>query len=164
VIPVFSVVGSKSGVGKTTVLCNIIKELKNRGYRIGTVKHNVHGFDMDRPGKDTWLHRAAGASVVAAVSPERMAIIEESNEEYSLDDVINKIQNVDIIITEGYKSKNKPKLEVFRKEASEELYSKDEELFCIVTDKHFDKNIPQFDFSQVKEITDLIEDKFLNKG
>jgi molybdopterin-guanine dinucleotide biosynthesis protein B len=160
-IPVFSIVGSKSNVGKTRVLCNIIRELRSRGYRVGTIKHDVHGFDIDHPGKDTWLHAQAGANVVTISSSKKMAIIEQLEEEYSLEDVINKINNVDIIITEGYKAENKPKLEVFRKEMSEKLCSKDDELFGIITDTPFNKTIPQFDFSQTKEIVDLIEEKFL---
>ncbi|MBU5425163.1 molybdopterin-guanine dinucleotide biosynthesis protein B [Tissierella pigra] len=160
-IPVFSVVGSKSNVGKTTVLCKIISELRNRGYRVGTIKHDVHGFEIDKPGKDTWLHAEAGANVVSISSPRKMAIIEQVEEEYTLDAVIEKIDNVDIIITEGYKNENKPKLEVFRKEVAEKLHSKDEELFGIITDKTFHKNIPQFDFTEIKEVVDLIEERFL---
>ena len=101
-IPVFSVVGSKSNVGKTTVLCNIIRELKARGYRVATIKHDLHGFDIDHPGKDTWLHAEAGADIVSISSSKKMAIIEKLEEEYTLDEMIEKIKNVDIIITEGY--------------------------------------------------------------
>lgn len=160
-IPVFSVVGSKSNVGKTTVLCQIIKELRNRGYRVATIKHDVHNFEIDYPGKDTWKHREAGANIVAISSPKRMAIIEELEEEYSLDQVIDRIKNVDIIITEGYKSEGKPKLEVFRKSVANKIHSRDQDLFAIVTDTPIDKNIPQFNFTQTKEIVDLIESKFL---
>ena len=160
-IPVFSVVGSKSNVGKTTVLCNIIRELKARGYRVATIKHDVHGFDIDHPGKDTWLHAEAGADIVSISSSKKMAIIEKVQEEYSLDEMIEKIKNVDIIISEGYKYGDKAKLEVFRKEVAEGLNSKDEDLFGIVSDKKFDKDIPQFDFHQIDELVDLIEEKFL---
>lgn len=160
-IPVFSIVGSKSNVGKTTVLCGVIRVLKERGYRVGTIKHDVHGFEIDHPGKDTWLHAQAGADIVAISSSKKMAIIEKLEEGYTLDEMIRKIKNVDIIITEGYKAGNKEKLEVFRKEITHELASKDEELFAIVTDTVFDKNIPQFRFDQIEEIVDLIEKKFL---
>lgn len=162
-IPVFSVVGSKSNVGKTTVLCNIIRELKARGYRVATIKHDVHGFDIDHPGKDTWLHAEAGADIVSISSSKKMAIIEKVEEEYSLDEMIKKIKGVDIIISEGYKYGDKAKLEVFRKEVAEELNSKDEDLFGIVTNKKFDKDIPQFDFDQIDKLVDLIEDKFLRE-
>lgn len=162
-IPVFSVVGSKSNVGKTTVLCNIIRELKTRGYKVATIKHHAHNFDIDHPHKDTWLHGEAGADIVSISSPKKMAIIEKVEEEYTLDEMIKKIKNVDIIITEGYKHGDKQKLEVFRKEIGEELNSKDEDLFAIVTNRIFHKDIPQFDFDQIEELVDLIEKRFLLK-
>lgn len=161
-IPVFSIVGSESGVGKTTVLCEIIGELKQRGYKVATIKHHHRGdFEIDKPGKDTWKHAQAGADVVVISSEVKIAKIEKLEEECSLDDIVKDIKNVDIIITEGYKGENKPKLEVIRKEISEKLYSKDEELFCIVTDFSLENKVPQFDFGEIKEIVDLIEEKFL---
>ncbi len=160
-IPVFSVVGSRADVGKTTILCKIIKELKKRGYRVGTIKHYEGDFEIDRPGKDTWKHAKAGSDVVVISSKTKMAKIERPDTEYKLDDVIRDIKNVDIIITEGYRTENKPKLEVARKEISEELYSKQEELFCIVADFSFENEIPQFGFDDTDKIVDLIEDKFL---
>ena len=164
-IPVVSIVGIKSKVGKTTVICKIISELKNRGYKVGVIKHDVHGFEIDHPGKDTWLHAQAGADVVSISSHEKMAIIEKVEREYSLDEMIGKINNVDIILTEGYKQENKPKIEVFRKDVSEELYSKEEDLIAIITDTYFELDIPQFSFSKVDKIVDLLERKFsLRKG
>ena len=161
-IPVFSIVGSESGVGKTTVLCELIGELKKRGYKVATIKHHHRGdFEIDKPGKDTWKHAQAGADVVVISSEVKIAKIEKLEEECRLDDIVKDIKNVDIIITEGYKDENKPKLEVIRKEISEKLYSKDEELFCIVTDFLLENKVPQFDFGEIKEIVDLIEKKFL---
>lgn len=162
-IPVFSIVGTNSKIGKTTVLCNIIKELKSREYKVCTIKHDVHGFDIDHPGKDTWKHAQAGADIVAISSPKKMAMIEKVENEYRLDEIINRISNVDIIITEGYKQENKPKLEIFRKGLTNEIYSKDEDLFAIITDTPIEKEIPQFGFSEIKEVVDLIEKKFLKK-
>ena len=164
-IPVVSIVGIKSKVGKTTVICKIISELKNRGYKVGVIKHDVHGSEIDHPGKDTWLHAQVGADVVSISSHEKMAIIEKVEREYSLDEMIGKINNVDIILTEGYKQENKPKIEVFRKDVSEELYSKEEDLIAIITDTYFELDIPQFSFSKVDKIVDLLERKFsLRKG
>lgn len=161
-MPVFSVVGSKSGVGKTTIICKIIKELKKRGYKTGTIKHHHRGdFEMDKPGKDTWKHAQAGSDVVVISSEVKIAKIEKLEAEYKLDDIVKDIKNVDIIITEGYGEENKPKLEVVRKEISGDLHSKEEELFCIVTDFPFQNKIPQFDFNEIEKIVDLIEEKFL---
>lgn len=161
-IPVFSVIASRSNVGKTTALCSIIRELKSRGYKVATIKHHGHDFDIDKPGKDTWMHAEAGADIVAISSPYKIAIIERVEEEYTLDEVISKIENVDIIITEGYKWEDKPKVEIFRKEISNELFSKEEELIAMITDTPIDNKVPQFEFSEVKDFVDLIESKFLN--
>lgn len=162
-IPVLSVIASKSNVGKTTVLCDIIRELKHKGYRVATIKHDVHGFDIDHPGKDTWLHAEAGADIVAISSAKKMAIIEKVEDEYSLEEVISKIKNVDIIITEGYKTENKPKIEILRREVSTDIFSKADELFAIISDYPIDNDIPQFDFSEVKKLVNLIESNFLKK-
>lgn len=163
-IPVLSVVGSRSGVGKTTILCKIIGELKKRGYRVATIKHHKGDFEIDYPGKDTWKHAEAGADVVFISSPTKLAKIEKVEREYSLDDIISQIVNVDIIITEGYKWENKPKLEVLRKEISTGLVSKEEELIGIVTDFPLNKNVPKFNFQQVEEIVNLIEVKLLKSN
>lgn len=160
-IPVFSIVANSSKVGKTTVLCDIIKELKSRRYRVCTIKHDVHGFEIDHPGKDTWKHSQAGSDIVVISSPQKMAMIEKVEKEYSLDEIISKIHNVDIIITEGYKQENKPKLEVFRKETSKEIWSKNEDLFAIITNRPLNINVPQYAFSEIKEAVDLIERLFL---
>lgn len=161
-IPVFSIIGAKSNVGKTTVLCKIIEELKYRRYRVATIKHHRGDFQMDYPEKDTWKHYQAGADMVILSSPVKFARIEKKENEYELDVIINEIKNVDIIITEGYKTENKPKLEVIRKEISNKLISKEEELFAIVTDFPLDIKKPQFGFEETKQIVDFIEEKFLH--
>lgn len=160
-IPVFSIVSSQSNMGKTTLMCKIIEELKARGYKIATIKHHWGDFEIDQPGKDSWKHRQAGADTVIISSPTKIASIREVEERTRLDDIIEKIKDVDIIITEGYGFENKPKLEVIRKELSQKLDSKEEELFAIVADFELDTRIPQFTFQQLGEIVDLIEDKFL---
>lgn len=160
-IPVFSVVSSKSKMGKTTIICKVIEELKTRGYRVGIIKHHWGDFEIDYPGKDSWKHREAGADTVIVSSPSKFALIEKVEDKYDLDSIIGKIENVDIIITEGYRDENKPKMEVIRKELSEELICEESELFAVITDFQIASPIAQFNFSQVEEIVDLIENKFL---
>lgn len=109
--PVVSVVGT-SGSGKTTLVEKLVAELVRRGYRVGTIKHDVHGFEIDIPGKDTWRHAQAGARVVAISSPARFAIIEQVEREYTLDEVTEMIHGVALILAEGYKREDKPKIEV----------------------------------------------------
>lgn len=160
-IPVFSIVGRNSNVGKTTVTCNVIKELKSRGYRIATIKHDSKGFEIDHPGKDTWMHAQAGADIVMISSPNKFARIEKTFTEYSLNDIIMTIDNVDIIITEGYKYGDKPKIEVFRKGISLEPLEMDNSTFAIVTDTKLDSEIKQFSFEDTKDLVDLIVSKFM---
>lgn len=162
-IPIISIVGKNSNTGKTTVLCNIIRELKKRGYKVATIKHDVHGFDIDHPGKDTWKHGQAGSDIVMISSPEKFAMIEKVNEEYLLDEIVSKIKNVDIVITEGYKRENKPKLEVFRAEVADRLLCEEHELFGLVTDVPFPINTPQFAFEEIEKLVDYIVELFLVK-
>lgn len=162
-IPIISVVGW-SNSGKTTLICKLIPELNRRGYKVATIKHDVHSFDWEQPGKDTWLHRKAGAAVSAISSPRRFAMVRELKEELSLEDIVGIIKGIDLIITEGYKSGDKPKLEVFRKEHAEkmELVSPPEHLFAVASDYPFElKGIPLFDLEDVVGIVDIIQKTFL---
>ncbi len=155
-IPVISMVG-KSGVGKTTALVRVIRELKRRGYRIGTVKHDIHGFEMDKPGKDSWRHAEAGSDAVVVSGPRKMALIRKTQGEMELDDIVELMGNVDLVITEGYKRGNKPKIEVSRKELGTELLCRPEELICIMADYSVDMPVPQFDLEDAAGVVDLLE-------
>ena len=163
-IPVISIVGGKSNSGKTTLLEKLIREAKCRGWRVATLKHDVHGFEMDQPGKDTWRHDRAGADVVAISSPQRIAVLERVSDDQPLDEVLARIRGVDVIFTEGYKHANKPKIEVFRSAVHQELFSKLEELIAIASDIEFNNGIPCFGLDDVRGICDLIEEKFGIKG
>ncbi|HEX3015676.1 MAG TPA: molybdopterin-guanine dinucleotide biosynthesis protein B, partial [Desulfobacteria bacterium] len=96
--PVISIVG-KSNVGKTTLIEKLIAELKRRGFKVATVKHDVHGFEIDIPGKDTWRHAQAGADVVVISSPQKLAMINRVEQELELDQICAQVQGVDLIIT-----------------------------------------------------------------
>jgi molybdopterin-guanine dinucleotide biosynthesis adapter protein len=161
-IPIISIVG-KSDVGKTTVLEKVIRELKGRGYRLATIKHHVHWFEIDQPGKDTWRHAQAGSDVVVIAAPNRLAMIRELESELSLAEIAAMIQDVDIIITEGYKRGNKPKIEVSRAARSPGLICTREELFALVTDQDHPEmeGVPQFDLNDTINLVDLIESEFL---
>jgi molybdopterin-guanine dinucleotide biosynthesis protein B len=163
-IPVISIVGGKSNSGKTTLLEKIIGEAKSRGWRVATLKHDVHGFEMDQPGKDTWRHAQAGADVVAISSPRKIAILESVAGDQPLDEVLARIQGVDVIFTEGYKHGNKPKIEVYRSAVHLEIFSKLEELIAIASDITFNNGIPCFGLDDARGICDLIAEKFGVQG
>ncbi len=161
-IPVISVVG-KSDTGKTTLLEKLIAELKRRGYRVATIKHDTHGFDVDRPGKDSWRHAQAGSDVVVISGPNRLALIEKREQEMALDEIVSRLTNVDIILTEGYKRGDKPKIEVSRREKGSELLCTEEELLAIATDQPSEMNVPQFSLDDAAGLVNLIEERFLAK-
>jgi len=155
-IPVISFVG-KSDSGKTTLLEKVIRELKNRGIRLAIIKHDAHQFEIDHPGKDTWRHGQAGADIVAISSPNKVAMIEKRETELSLDEVIARISNVDIIITEGYKRESKPKIEVFRSAAHKELLCQPNELIAVASDVVWDIGVPCYNIDDVAGVAAEIE-------
>ncbi|MBI2873974.1 MAG: molybdopterin-guanine dinucleotide biosynthesis protein B [Firmicutes bacterium] len=120
----FSVVG-RSGSGKTTLIEKLIPELRRRGYRIATIKHDAHGFEIDRPGKDSWRHRRAGAEAVILASADTLAMIRNLDSEPALEEIVRLLegqgQAYDLIITEGYKTADQPKLEVVNTDLSREI-------------------------------------------
>src|SRR5258708_19635934 len=105
-----------SGSGKTTLLAAIIPELAARGLSVSTIKHAHHDFDIDRPGKDSWRHRQAGAREVMVASARRWALMHELRDsaEPSLDELVAHLSPADLVIVEGYKRHPHPKLEVHR--------------------------------------------------
>ncbi len=156
-VPVISVVG-RSGVGKTTVLVPIIAEIKRRGYRLGVVKHHVHDFEIDQPGKDSWRHAQAGADAVALSAPNKMALSRKLDQELPLDEIVNMMGEVDLVITEGYKHGDRPKIEVSRREHSTELVSRPEELIALMTDHPVGWAVPQFALDDAAGVVDLLEE------
>jgi molybdopterin-guanine dinucleotide biosynthesis adapter protein len=110
---VIGVCGFKNA-GKTTLVEKLVRALSQRGYRISTVKHAHHSFDIDHEGRDSFRHRKAGASEVAVVSAARWAIIHESHGDAqpSLDGILAKMAPCDFVIVEGYKRDSHEKIEV----------------------------------------------------
>ena len=165
-IPIVSIVG-KSDIGKTTLLEKLLPELTRRGYRIATVKHDVHGFEVDREGKDSWRHKQAGAHTTVISSPQKIALIRDVEKDLTLAELREKlIQDVDLILSEGYKKDVQPKIEIFRTEKHTELLcTKEDNLTAIVADKEFDIGVACFFLDDIKGVADFIEKKFLkSKG
>lgn len=107
-----------SGAGKTTLLTKLIPILTGRGLRVSTIKHAHHAFDIDQPGKDSWLHRQAGATEVLVASANRFALIHELRgaAEPGLDELLSKLAPADIVIVEGFRHGHHPKIEIYRPE------------------------------------------------
>jgi len=159
-LPVISIVG-KSDAGKTTLLEKLVRELKARGYRVATVKHDAHSFEIDRPGKDTWRHAQAGSDHVVIASPNRIAHIQRLERELTLPEIVATIHDADIVLTEGYKRGPAPKIEVSRAEKGRELLCARDELVALAADQPFDMDVPQFGLDDAAGLVDLIERRFL---
>ena len=158
--PILSIVG-RSQSGKTTIIEKLIPELKKRGYRIGTIKHAHHGFDIDKSGKDSWRHRHAGADAVVVAAPGQIALVKDDQSD-SLDGLLHYFDGMDLIITEGYKTQSKPKIEVLRAARHSRLVCADDPwLVAVVTDVACDSNVPVFGLEDITPLADLIEKKFL---
>ena len=159
--PVISIVG-RSNSGKTTFLEKMIRELKSRHYRVAVIKHDTHGFEIDHPGKDTWRMGQAGSDIVMISSPGKMAMIMKTNQELSLDQLQAQILGeVDIILSEGYKMGDKPKIEISRAEVGNELLCSKEELLALVTDQSFNLDVPHFGLDDASGVVDLLVGSFL---
>ncbi len=151
--------------GKTTLTEKLVAELVLRGYRIATVKHAHHEFDIDHEGRDSYRHRKAGASQVAVVSSKRWALIHELHGETEppLDAVIAKLAPSDLIIVEGYKREGHPKIEVRRQGAKDAtpLAPGDPSIMAIASDTELDaENLPVFPLNDVTAIADFVSNLF----
>jgi molybdopterin-guanine dinucleotide biosynthesis protein B len=158
--PVISIVG-KSDSGKTTLIEKLVPQLKRRGYRIGVVKHAHHGFDMDHRGKDSYRHRRAGADAVMIASPGQIAMIKDSASE-ALADLIPYFDDVDLLITEGFKRDHAPKIEVFRPERHRQpACLEDAHLVAVVADVPLKAAVPQFALDDIAALTEFVVTRFL---
>ncbi len=162
-VPVVCVVGRR-GVGKTHVIEMLVAELKNRGYRVATVKHSAHDFDLDREGKDSWQHAQAGSDAVVISSPQKFALIRKVDHDTTLAELSRLIgSDFDIILAEGFKQDKAVKIEVHRKELGTSLICKREQLLAVVTDEELGPNIPQYAPDDARGLVDLIEKRYLDK-
>lgn len=160
--PVVSIVG-RSGAGKTTLLVKIVGELKRRGYRVAAVKHALHGFEIDQPGKDSQRLQEAGADTVVLASADRLAMIKAAKAP-GIDDVAAYCTDVDLIITEGFKHADTPKIEVVRAaHAHEPLCRPENGLIALAADgplMHM-QPVPVFGRDDLGGLADFIEHRFL---
>ncbi|HOK05681.1 MAG TPA: molybdopterin-guanine dinucleotide biosynthesis protein B [Syntrophales bacterium] len=162
--PIVAFVGP-SGVGKTTLLEGVIGELVGRGWKVATIKHNRHGFQIDHEGKDSWRHKRAGARVTVLASPRQTAVVEDTEEDPSIDELCRRfIRGCDVVLVEGYKDNPYPKVEVYRRSVGERpLSSREDNLIALAGDEFFDLGVPFLDVNDARSVADFIEERYLRE-
>jgi molybdopterin-guanine dinucleotide biosynthesis protein B len=156
-VPVVSIVG-RSDSGKTTLIERLVPILKKRGLKVGTIKHDVHGFQVDYPGKDSWRHKNAGADVTIISSPTQIAMVKDTDHDWSIDELSILLDGLDIVLTEGYKKENRPKIEVFRHQTSDirPLCSTSDNLIAMVTNENVSIQVPLFHPDEPEALADFL--------
>jgi len=149
-----------SGSGKTTLIKKLIPSLIARGLKVSTLKHAHHGFDLDQPGKDSFFHRAAGATEVIISSAKRWAILHELREEpeWDLRELVTKMSPVDLVLVEGFKRDKFPKLEIHRAANDKPLIHPDDpHIVAVASDVALPKaKVPVINLNDVETIVDLL--------
>jgi len=156
-----------SGTGKTTLIKKIVSILSKR-FTVSVIKHAHHDFDLDHPGKDSYEIRKSGAENILISSEKRWALIHENknNKELTLENLLDILENInsDIVLVEGFKKENFPKIELYRKEIGKDLlFFNDKNIIAFATDSNMDidGNIEKLDINEPQQIVDYII-KFLS--
>ena len=149
-----------SGAGKTTLVAKLIPSITARGLRVSTLKHAHHAFDIDQPGKDSYMHRMAGATEVLVSSQNRFALMRELRgaPELALPELLAKLAPVDLVIIEGYKRDPHPKLEVFRASVGKPLIHPDDpHVVAIASDTELPQaRVPRVALDDTDAIIDIL--------
>ncbi|MEW9919711.1 molybdopterin-guanine dinucleotide biosynthesis protein B [Marimonas sp. MJW-29] len=155
---IYGVVGWKNA-GKTGLMERLVSEITGRGITVSTVKHAHHSFDVDHPGKDSYRHRAAGASEVILASRSRVALMQELRgaDEPDLATLLARLKPVDLVLVEGYKRDGHPKVEAHRAETRNPLIAPgDPTVRAVASDVPLDLDRPVFDLNDTRAIADFI--------
>lgn len=158
--PILSFVG-RSNSGKTTLIERVIPELVRAGYKVATVKHAGHGFDLDTEGKDSWRHKRAGASSVLVLSKGSIAMFADVSDQMNAEEVRDRFLDptYDLVIAEGWKYEGYPKIVIVREQFGEIPVST-EGLLAVVTDKPTDLSVPRFGLDDVAGVAAFIMKQF----
>jgi molybdopterin-guanine dinucleotide biosynthesis protein B len=161
-IPILSIVG-KSGSGKTTLLEALIPLFRERGYRVGTIKHASHEFPLDQEGKDSWRHAQAGAEIAVVSTPKGVGVFQSLSAERGLAELVEShLSEMDLVLAEGYKGERVAKIEVHRSALGEGLLSsKEEGLLAVASDVPIPAEVPVFSLNDPQTLADFLEDRLL---
>ena len=148
-----------SGSGKTTLLEKLIPQFTARGLRVSVIKHAHHGFDIDRPGKDSYRHREAGASEVLLACNDRWALMHERRDDgdVTLDELLSRLAPCDLVLIEGFKQEPVPKLEVYRPENGKPpLFPERPDIVAVATDAALDCTLRKLPLNDIAAIADFV--------
>lgn len=156
------VVGKKK-VGKTTLIERLITHLKNRRYKIGSIKYTTQDHEFDTPGKDSFRHAQAGAESTLILSPTKIALFSQTLRSKNIEELLDFVfADYDLVIGEGFKNSSFPKIEVFdSKKHSGMLCSPEDNLMAVVGDIDPSFEVPYFPPNQIDSLVAFIEDHFL---
>ena len=157
---------ARSGTGKTTFLCGLIPELRRRGVRVLVVKHDVHGFEVDRPGKDTWRLRQAGARQVLIANAQQLALMADTDGDQPLMSLIERhAEDVELVLSEGYRRSAAPKILVVRRDSPKPFAPSEQELsqaIAVVSDHDVGlPHLPRLALGDPSECADFLVERFV---
>jgi len=166
VIPIVLFV-APSGTGKTTLVEGVIRCLKERGFRVGALKHTSHRLKFDHEGADSWRFTRAGAQLTVISSPDELALVQKTEMELPLENIVEKyFRDVDILLVEGYKAGRRAKIEVFRDVKGAGLISRggqnDPDLVAVASDVELDLDVPVLPLDDPDAVADFIIERFLS--
>jgi len=156
---------AKSGTGKTTLIEQVIARLKERGWKVGAIKHDACRFEIDYPGKDSYRLTAAGTDAMLICSPEKLALIKHHDETPSVHELLDRyFSDMDVVLTEGFRQSDLPKIEVHRSALSDTLLCRGEKydptLIAVASDGTLKLDVPCLDLNNPGVVADFIERRF----
>lgn len=160
--PIVSFVGH-SGSGKTTFIEKLIPRLTDDGVKVAVIKHDVHGFEIDKPGKDTWRHKRAGAVATLISCANKIGLVMDADHDHQPHELAPMLATADLIITEGYKRASHPKIEVFRPDATGDtdcLCADDSQLIALISDQRLSIGLPVFGLDDIEAVSRFIQQHF----
>lgn len=155
------IIAGWSGSGKTTLVEKLLPALKKKKIKVGTLKHHHGALELDKPGKDSWRHRQAGADKTIIASPDSVGMVMTVDHEPLLDELIPLMSDMDIVVVEGYKKEKLPKIEIFRSAVHETPgFLDDPDLIAIAADTDLNSPVPVFDLDNTEKLADFIAEYF----
>lgn len=155
-----------SGTGKTTLVEAVIGVLRARGRRVGALKHDAHDFTIDHPGKDSHRFTRAGAATCVIASASQVAIVRKTEEAWSLERVLaTAFADEDVVLVEGFKTSDLPKIEVHRAATGRDLLTRGEDptLRAVASDEPLDLDVPRLDLNRPEEVADFVEAQIIER-